>query len=602
VKVLAGEVTRFPWRRPRHELLLLALVGLAALLPVYSFNTQDQSRLCLTHALVHGHLSNDACLAGSIDQASYNGHLYSDKAPGMSVLEIPSAEVLRLPRIDRVHGMDLRLWGVRLLSSGLAFLLGAFLVGRVTEGVAPGRGGPALVTFGVGTLVAPLAATSFGHVAAGTAAFAGFLLLWRRNYVLAGLLAGTAVLIEYQAAAIVVILAIYAALRGSRPAAAFVAGTIPAIALLGLYNTLAFDRPWHLSYRYVAGAYGADQANGFFGIGVPHLHSVHEVLVGYRGLLVVSPVLLAAAWGLFLLARTHAAEAAVCVAVALFFLVLNCSYFLPYGGGSPGPRFLVPALPFLAVGLGPAFARRPRLTALLAGLSIVATVGMTLVWTAYPEPQPERSIWSELASLTVPGRSSRYVQHLMTATVLDRAEIGFGAVIIAAAAAAAFVAALRTTPWNLRRWMSLHPWRTAMVAVSVAAVLAAGIHIVTTLPQLRTSISGSSTAAFPGDEVDFAVKLEDPTREAFTHVVLTIELPPGMQLIGNPIYERGLGCAGSSTILCNLDFLEGYTSTPVHLAVRITPSATGKLDMRAWGSFSGVAGPKASFTVFTGSS
>ena len=419
---------------------------------------------------------------------------------------------------------------------------------------------------------------------------------------LAGLLAGTAVLIEYQAAAIVVILGIYAALRGRRAVAAFVAGTVPGIALLGLYNTLAFGRPWHLSYRYIVGSYRTDQASGFFGIGVPRLHSVHEVLVGYRGLARRLPGAARRRVGLSSYSPdSHAREAAVCIAVTLFFVVLNCGYFLPYGGGSPGPRFLVPALPFLAVGLGPAFARRPRLTALLAALSIVATIGVTLVWSAYPQPHPQRSIWAELHSLTVAGRASRYVQHLITPTVLSRAEIGFGAVIIAAAAAAAFAVALRRTPWNLRRSVSLHPWRTVAAGVAVAAVLAAGVRIATTLPALRASISGSARAAFPGDEVDFTVQLADPTRDAFTHVFLTIELPPGMQLLGSPIYERGSGCTGSSTISCNLDFLQGYTSTPVHFGVRVTPSATGKLDVRAWGSFLGVAGPKATFTVLTGS-
>ena len=61
----------------------------------------------------------------------------------------------------------------------------------------------------------------------------------------------------------------------------------------------------------------------------------------------------------------------VCVAVIAIFLLLNSGYFLPYGG-SPGPRFLLPALPFLALGLGPAFARAPRLTAALASVSIAS--------------------------------------------------------------------------------------------------------------------------------------------------------------------------------------------------------------------------------------
>ena len=43
-----------PWRRPRHEVWLLALVALAALLPVTHESPQDVSRFCLSQALVHG--------------------------------------------------------------------------------------------------------------------------------------------------------------------------------------------------------------------------------------------------------------------------------------------------------------------------------------------------------------------------------------------------------------------------------------------------------------------------------------------------------------------------------------------------------------------
>jgi hypothetical protein len=44
-----------------------------------------------------------------------------------------------------------------------------------------------------------------------------------------------------------------------------------------------------------------------------------------------------------------------------------------------GPRFLVPSLPFIALGLGPAFARWFRTTAVLAAFSIVSMATLTVV-------------------------------------------------------------------------------------------------------------------------------------------------------------------------------------------------------------------------------
>src|SRR5919201_6305238 len=46
-------------------------------------------------------------------------------------------------------------------------------------------------------------------------------------------------------------------------------------------------------------------------------------------------------------------------------LWLAAGYFDPLGGLSPGPRYFVPALPFLALGLADAYGRWPRATALL---------------------------------------------------------------------------------------------------------------------------------------------------------------------------------------------------------------------------------------------
>ena len=45
--------------------------------------------------------------------------------------------------------------------------------------------------------------------------------------------------------------------------------------------------------------------------------------------------------------------------VAAAYFIYNAGYWLPFGGGTPGPRFLIPALPFLALGLAFAYRRLP---------------------------------------------------------------------------------------------------------------------------------------------------------------------------------------------------------------------------------------------------
>src|SRR5262249_24922802 len=114
-RVSAFAPTSFPWQRPRHELLLLSLVAIVALLPVHRPGDQDLSRFCLTQAIVHGHLSNDTCLASSFDKALFDGHLYSDKAPGVSFFAVPLAEAVRLRPVDQISGADPRLCALHLL-------------------------------------------------------------------------------------------------------------------------------------------------------------------------------------------------------------------------------------------------------------------------------------------------------------------------------------------------------------------------------------------------------------------------------------------------------------------------------------------------------
>ena len=107
----------------------------------------------------------------------------------------------------------------------------------------------------------------------------------------------------------------------------------------------------------------------------PRLRVAATLLVDSRGLLTLAPVLVMGALGtVALYRRGRRAEALVIGGVCLCYLTYNSGYYLPFGGGSLGPRFLATTLPFLALPLAIAFKRWPGPTIALAAASVTCAL------------------------------------------------------------------------------------------------------------------------------------------------------------------------------------------------------------------------------------
>ena len=314
-------------------------------------------------------------------RSSTSHHWYSARAPGLALFALPFYDTLNLVNAEtwtRSHRApaqrngDAMIYLIGLWATVLPGLLLLLLVWRVADRFQPGFGVAAAVTLGLGTMVLPLSTLLFSHVFTAFLGFAAFALMLRERdgppsmalLWLAGLAMGYAVASEYPLFFVALVLGLYLLSRRdaltplgvTRRAGAYIVGGLLGIVPLLLYNHYAFHSWTHLAYSDVP-----RQQKGFFGIGLPSLKVLATLLFDSRGLLTLSPVLLMGAIGAVLLYRRGwRAEALTIGGICLCYLGYNSGYYLPFGGGFMGPRFLTTMLPFLAMPLGIAFKRYPR--------------------------------------------------------------------------------------------------------------------------------------------------------------------------------------------------------------------------------------------------
>jgi hypothetical protein len=426
-------------------LALLLLSTYAYFAPAAAWN--ESSRFDLVRSLVERRrLDIDPFHINTEDKAFRNGHYYSDKAPGAAFLAVPAYAAYHawlrstgapLPQALPESAMKARAEGrpaplpgpdepifvnptfrraIYVCNLSTNVLAGAalgvlFFLVLARSAVPAPVALLATASLAFGSPVFAYSTMFYGHVLAAAFLFAAFALLgpffepalpprWTgRRLSAAGACLGLAVLCELPAALGAVALGLYVLHRlgpGQRLRGLGLVGlgAVPPLLLLGGYQLAAFGNPFSTGYSHLSNdTFARGMSRGLLGVSWPRPRALWGMLFGRsRGLLYISPVLALGFLGLGRVWRpgSHRRELVLASAVVLAFLLMSAGYYMWWGGAALGPRHVLPALPFLALGIAPALLAgdSPRVRwwafAVAATLLLVAWVNQTAAVAVSP--------------------------------------------------------------------------------------------------------------------------------------------------------------------------------------------------------------------------
>ncbi|HEX8618670.1 MAG TPA: hypothetical protein VF911_13890 [Thermoanaerobaculia bacterium] len=362
----------------------------------------------MTRSLVeHRELHIDRYAGNTADISRANGHIYSNKVPGLSfVAAIPYA-VIHLLRGAPQHALEatFALYLCTVAICGLSAALIALLLFKAARhrAVTRERALAIAIVSVLGTPMFAYATMLFPHVPSCLLALLAFLSLdgtLRRRPLVAGAAVGAAVLMHYLCALLVIVtfaFALATSRRRVRDAVQYALGGLPFAILLGAYHVAVFGSPFRTTV--VSQNPGFITEGAWFGIfSLPKIDALWGLTFSpFRGLFYIAPLLLVAALGLVAMARRERAAAATIAATTIFFLLVNSAFNVWHGSYTIGPRYSLPVIPLLALGLIYVSERWTLLTTTIAAISLLFNFAVTAV-----DAQPPDTLRDPIGKYAIP--------------------------------------------------------------------------------------------------------------------------------------------------------------------------------------------------------
>ncbi len=213
----------------------------------------------------------------------------------------------------------------------------------------------------------------------------------------AGVLSGSAFLIEYPTILTGAWLGVWLFWAISkRSSGYYLLGFVPPLLILALNNWLAFDNPFTTSYRYLA-INNRFHTSGLFGLTYPRMESLVGLVVGDKsGLFIFAPLAVIGILGIacqILKRKNEQTVALLCGAIVASYLAFYASYSVWDGGSVFGPRFLIPLLPFVFLGVAFATEFVPKWV-----IGAAAVIGIVFNWLGAQYGYTE-SVWNHFTTL-----------------------------------------------------------------------------------------------------------------------------------------------------------------------------------------------------------